>query len=197
MNQNTTNDTVKNYGLLIRASNPHPHGQIWAQQTIPVEPNKETSNYRKYFDNHKKTMLYDYISLALKDKERVVIENGNFLVLVPFWAIWTFETIIISRDSYENITGFNNSTIQDFAESLRVISQKYDKIFNISFPYSAGIHQAPTDGNPHPEWHFHMNLYPPLLRSETIKKHMVGYEMLCNPQRDITAEYAAEILKKL
>ena len=187
----------ENKGIVMGASNPHPHGQIWAQNSIPMEPMKEQLSFTRYFEVHKKTLLKDYLDLEIQQNERLVFENKNFIVVVPFWAVWPFETMIISRKSFQNILSFDDNAVSDYAEAMNVLSRKYDKVFNTSFPYSAGIHQAPTDGKLHPEWHFHMHFYPPLLRSATVKKFMVGYEMLANPQRDITAESAAEILKKL
>lgn len=185
----------ENKGSAMGASNPHPHGQIWAQHTIPMEPLKEQNNQKKYFETHKTTLLNDYVKLELDRNERIVYENENFVVLVPYWAIWPFETMIISKNMLSNILEFNDTTSTDFADAIKTLSTKYDNVFNVSFPYSAGIHQAPTDGRFHPEWHFHMHFYPPLLRSATIKKFMVGYEMLGNPQRDITAEKSTEILR--
>lgn len=187
----------ENKGTVMGASNPHPHGQIWAQHTIPMEPLKEQNNFLKYYEVHRSTILQDYIKIEIEKQERIVFENSNFIIVVPFWAVWPFETMIISKNHITNLLEFNEQTKTDFAESIKVISTKYDKIFNVSFPYSAGIHQSPTDGKLHKEWHLHMHFYPPLLRSATIKKFMVGYEMLANPQRDITAESAAELLRKL
>jgi len=118
-------------------------------------------------------------------------------VLVPFWAIWPYETLIISKRKVANITQLKHDEKKDFANALKVITTKYDNLFRTSFPYSAGIHQAPTDGKEHKEWHLHMHFYPPLLRSATIKKFMVGYEMLAEPQRDITPEQSAKVLSDL
>ena len=186
----------ENKGEIMGCSNPHPHGQIWAQESIPNEALKEQNNQFNYFIDKKKTLLNDYLNLEKQKRERIIFENEGFILLVPFWAIWPFETMIISKRSINNILRLNEEEIEDFAEILKMTTVKYDNIFNISFPYSAGIHQAPTDGKDHPEWHFHMHFYPPLLRSATIKKFMVGYEMLDEPQRDITPEKSAEILKK-
>jgi len=139
-------------------------------------------------------LLLDYLNIELVKRERLVYENNSFVLLVPFWAAWPFETIIIPKRSIQDITQFTEGEIEQFADILKVITVKYDNIFNISFPYSAGIHQAPTDGGEHKEWQLHMHFYPPLLRSASIKKFMVGYEMFANPQRDITPEKIAEIL---
>lgn len=186
----------ENKGEIMGCSNPHPHGQIWAQENIPNEAAKEQSKQLKYFIEKNTTLLSDYIKLEKEKAERVVYENESFILLVPFWAVWPFETMIISKRKINNILHLNENEVEQFAEILKLTTVKYDNIFNISFPYSAGIHQAPTDGLDHPEWHFHMHFYPPLLRSATIKKFMVGYEMLGEPQRDITPERSAEILKQ-
>ena len=186
----------ENKGEIMGCSNPHPHGQIWAQESIPNEPLKEQNNQLNYFKDKNKTLLNDYFNLEKQKQERIVFENESFILLVPFWAVWPFETMIISKRSVNNILQFIEKEVEEFAEILKITTVKYDNIFNVSFPYSAGIHQAPTDGAEHPEWHFHMHFYPPLLRSAAIKKFMVGYEMLGEPQRDITPERSAEILKQ-
>ncbi|MCX6122866.1 MAG: UDP-glucose--hexose-1-phosphate uridylyltransferase [Ignavibacteriales bacterium] len=187
----------ENKGSLMGNSNPHPHGQIWAQESIPMEPMKELKQFKSYYTKKKGSLLSDYLKLELKVKERIVYENGSFVVLVPFWAIWPYETIIISKRRISNILQLKNTEKKNFANALSVLTIKYDNLFKTSFPYSAGLHQAPTDGKDHAEWHFHMHFYPPLLRSASIKKFMVGYEMLAEPQRDITPEYSAGILKEL
>jgi len=187
----------ENKGEIMGCSNPHPHGQIWAQQTIPEEPKKELKQQSEYFKKHEQTLLADYLILELEKAERVVAENDYFVVLVPFWAFWPFETILISRRPFGGFTDMNESEKHALADILKKITIKYDNVFRISFPYSAGFHPAPTDGKDHPEWHFHMHFYPPLLRSATIKKFRVGYEMLGNPQRDITAEYSAGLLREM
>ena len=186
----------ENKGEIMGCSNPHPHGQIWAQETIPNEPAKEQFNQENYLKDKGTTLLCDYIQLEKEKKERIVFENESFVLLVPFWAIWPFETLIISKKIINNILQLNEKEVELFAEILKVTTIKYDNIFNTSFPYSAGIHQAPTDGLKHDEWHFHMHFYPPLLRSAIIKKFMVGYEMLAEPQRDITPETSAKILRQ-
>jgi len=133
----------------------------------------------------------------LKTGERIVFENEEFVVLVPFWAIWPYETMILPKRKIQHLLQFTADNVHFFAEAIKNITVRYDNLFKISFPYSSGIHQAPTDGLVHDEWQLHMHFYPPLLRSATIKKFMVGYEMLANPQRDITAETSAAILRKL
>ncbi len=186
----------ENKGEVMGCSNPHPHGQIWAQETIPEEPAKEFIQQNTYFNNNGQTLLGDYLNLELKEKARVVAENDDFVVLVPFWAFWPFETIVISRRPFGRFTDMKEAEKQSLADIILKITIRYDNIFNISFPYSAGFHPAPTDGEDHPEWHFHMHFYPPLLRSATVKKFRVGYEMLANPQRDITAEAATDLLRQ-
>ncbi|MFA8450711.1 MAG: UDP-glucose--hexose-1-phosphate uridylyltransferase [Bacteroidales bacterium] len=187
----------ENKGSVMGCSNPHPHGQIWASSSIPLESSKESVAQKKYYKKHEKTLLSDYLCKELEFGERVLIENDSFVALVPYWAIWPFETMIISKRSVPNILGLNDKEHYDFAKIYHDLTVLYDNLFEISFPYSAGIHQAPTDNKSHPEWHLHMHFYPPLLRSATVKKFMVGYEMLATPQRDITPEDAAKRLKSL
>jgi UDPglucose--hexose-1-phosphate uridylyltransferase len=178
-------------------SNPHPHGQIWAQDSLPLELYKETVQQKKYFEEKSRSLLGDYMQLELKQGDRIVLENEHFVVLVPFWAVWPYETMIVSKRHVQNITQLSDEERFAFASIMKKLTAKYDNLFNISFPYSAGIHQAPVNDGDHPEWHLHMHFYPPLLRSATVKKFMVGYEMLANPQRDITPEWAAEKLRSL
>jgi len=187
----------ENKGQIMGCSNPHPHGQIWAQQTIPDEPSKELHQQKEYMDKHDSCLLCDYLNLEADIEERIVVENEHFMVLVPFWATWPFETILVSKRHYGSFLDMNESEKDALAAIIQRITIKYDNMFNVSFPYSAGFHPTPTDGKEHPEWHFHMHFYPPLLRSATVKKFMVGYEMLGNPQRDITAELSAQRLRAL
>jgi UDPglucose--hexose-1-phosphate uridylyltransferase len=187
----------ENKGSMMGCSNPHPHCQVWAQRSLPVEVTKEDNQQSNYFSRHKKTLLSDYLREELRKKERLVIENSSFVALVPFWAVWPFETMIISRRTVPNIGELTNDEKNDLADIYKQLTIRYDNLFETSFPYSMGFHQAPTDGKDHPEWHLHMHFYPPLLRSATVKKFMVGYEMLANPQRDITAEQSAESLSSL
>ncbi|MEN8122671.1 MAG: UDP-glucose--hexose-1-phosphate uridylyltransferase [Bacteroidota bacterium] len=187
----------ENKGSAMGASNPHPHGQIWAENTVPDEPAKESIKQKEYFEKHGKSLLANYLQEEINKAERIVIENDDFAALVPFWAVWPYETIIISKRHFGDISQMTEKEKRSFAEIYKALTSKYDKLFNVSFPYSAGIHQSPTDGNTNEWWHFHMHFYPPLLRSATVKKFMVGYEMLGNPQRDITPETSARILKEL
>ncbi len=187
----------ENKGEIMGCSNPHPHGQIWSQSEVPMEIMKETERQKNYYAVHRESMLSAYLKLELKKNERVIFENEHFAVLVPFWAVWPYETMIISKRTVSSIKFFTNVEKQALAEAIKALTVKYDNLFETSFPYSAGMHQAPVNDGDHPEWHWHMHFYPPLLRSATVKKFMVGYEMLANPQRDITPEFAANRLKEL
>ena len=187
----------ENRGEMMGASNPHPHGQIWAQRSIPGEPAKELSRQREHFGRTGKTLLGDYLALELKRKERVITENEHFVALVPFWAVWPYESMIISRRPVQDLAMLTSEERDAFADMIRRVTVRYDNLFQVSFPYSSGIHQRPTDGKEYPEWHLHMHFFPPLLRSATVRKFMVGYEMLAEPQRDITPESSAGVLRQL
>ncbi len=187
----------ENKGAMMGNSNPHPHCQIWAQSSIPMEISKETKNFKKYFAQYKRSVLSDYLKLEINLGERIVYTNSSFVVVVPFWAVWPFETMIIPKRKIVNVLQLTSKEKKDFAIALKATTSKYDNMFQTSFPYSSGIHQAPTDGKEHKEWHMHMHFYPPLLRSASIKKFMVGYEMLAEPQRDLTPEQCAKILRDL
>ena len=187
----------ENKGSVMGCSNPHPHGQIWAQSSLPTQVKRTQDNLLKYFQKTEKSLLKDYLESELQKKERIIAENEHFVLLVPFWATWPYETMIISKRHFSSIAEITEEEIKSYAEMIQIITVKYDNLFKTSFPYSAGIHQAPTDGLDHEEWHFHMHFYPPLLRSATVKKFMVGYELLAEAQRDLTAEQSAEILRNL
>ncbi len=187
----------ENKGAVMGCSNPHPHGQIWSQSTLPNEVDKKDKHQKAYFDKNKTSLLGDYLQQELKAKERIIFENDDFVVLIPFWAVWPFEAMIAPKKVKKNILELSEVEAKNYAEAISVITKAYDKLFNTSFPYSSGIHQAPTNGEANEHWHFHMSFYPPLLRSATVKKFMVGYEMFGSPQRDITAEIAAKRLKDL
>jgi UDPglucose--hexose-1-phosphate uridylyltransferase len=178
-------------------SNPHPHCQIWAQESIPMEIQKELKQFKAYSSRKKHGLLADYLKLECRLQDRLIFENSSFVVLVPYWAVWPYETMIIPKRRISTILQLKSSERKDFAGAMKTITVKYDNLFKTSFPYSAGLHQAPTDGHQHTEWHFHMHFYPPLLRSAQIKKFLVGYEMLAEPQRDITPEESARILQQL
>ena len=187
----------ENKGAVMGCSNPHPHGQIWSQSTLPNEIEKKDNQQRNYFAKKNSSLLDDYLQQELAVKERIIFENDDFVVLTPFWAIWPFEAMIAPKKQFKDITMLSNSESLAFAEAISVLTKTYDKLFECSFPYSSGIHQAPTNGEENNHWHFHMSFYPPLLRSATVKKFMVGYEMFGTPQRDITAEQAAKRLRDL
>jgi UDPglucose--hexose-1-phosphate uridylyltransferase len=187
----------ENRGKMMGASNPHPHGQIWASATVPNEPQKEQHSQARYQQEHGSCLLCDYVALEREAADRVVCENDDFLVVVPFWAIWPYEALLLTKRHVRDLTDFTSSERDALAEILKRITTRYDNLFEVAFPYSMGFHQAPTDGKAHPEWHFHAHFYPPLLRSATVRKFMVGYEMLASPQRDITPESAAAQLRKL
>ena len=187
----------ENKGEIMGCSNPHPHGQIWSQNSIPVEVVKETRQQKQHWDTTGKSLLSDYLAVELEEQKRIVYQNEHFVVLVPFWAIWPYEALVVSRWHVINIVEFTDEEKMALADALKQLTTRYDNLFETSFPYSAGMHQAPVNDGEHPEWHWHMHFYPPLLRSATVKKFMVGYEMLANAQRDITPEYAAERLRSL
>lgn len=184
----------ENRGALMGASNPHPHCQIWANATLPDQPSKEQDSFKEYLDAKKSCLLCDYLKIELERDERVICQNGAFAVLVPFWAVWPFETLLLSKRHFGAISDFAGEERRQLSDILKRMTTRYDNLFEISFPYSMGFHQRPTDGDPHAEWHFHAHYYPPLLRSATVRKFMVGYEMLATPQRDITPESAARKL---
>jgi UDPglucose--hexose-1-phosphate uridylyltransferase len=187
----------ENRGALMGASNPHPHCQIWANASVPDLPAKELTAFREYHAAKKSCPLCDYLRLELERRERVICENDGFAVLTPFWAVWPFETLLVSKRHFASMEEFESGEPEFFADILRRITIRYDNLFQTSFPYSMGFHQRPTDARDYPEWHFHGHYFPPLLRSATVQKFMVGYELLDNPQRDITAESAAQRLKEL
>ncbi|WP_268123090.1 UDP-glucose--hexose-1-phosphate uridylyltransferase [Roseivirga pacifica] len=187
----------ENKGEIMGCSNPHPHGQIWATSNIPDEPFKENKAQKAYYAEHGRTLLGDYLKQELAAGERIVLENEHFVALVPYWAVWPYETMLISKRAVQHIGQLSDEEVASYADIMKRLTVKYDNLFETSFPYSSGIHQAPTDGESHPEWHLHMHFYPPLLRSATVKKFMVGFEMMANPQRDITAEYSAKVLREL
>ncbi|MFI7600331.1 UDP-glucose--hexose-1-phosphate uridylyltransferase [Actinoplanes sp. NPDC049681] len=183
----------ENRGAMMGASNPHPHGQIWAEERLPNEAVKESARQRA----HDGCLLCDYLAAELADGERLVASNDEFVALVPFWAVWPFETLVLPRSHAGSLPGLTEPARDGLADILGRLTRRYDRLFGVTFPYSMGLHQTPTDGAEHPEWHLHGHFYPPLLRSATIRKFMVGYELLAGPQRDITPEKAAEQLREL
>ena len=187
----------ENKGAIMGCSNPHPHGQIWSQSSLPNEILKKDKQQLDYFKKNQKTLLSDYLKQELKLNERIIFENRAFVVLTPFWAIWPYEVMIVPKYPEKDILLMSDDATLLFSEAISVLTKIYDKLFNTSFPYSSGIHQAPCDGERNEHWHWHMSFYPPLLRSASVKKFMVGYELFATPQRDITPESAAKTLKNL
>lgn len=185
----------ENKGEMMGCSNPHPHGQIWSTLRMPREIDKEISAQRDYTNAHGVTLLADYLAEEQRRQERMVYANEHWTVLVPFWAIWPFEILLVSNRPARSLTDLNDAERDALADAIHHLTVRYDNLFRTSFPYSMGFHQQPTDGAAYPYWHLHAHYYPPLLRSATIKKFMVGYEMLGTPQRDITAEQAAARLR--
>jgi UDPglucose--hexose-1-phosphate uridylyltransferase len=187
----------ENRGTMMGASNPHPHCQIWATAHLPNQAIREQAALSEYSTKQHSCMLCDYLRLEQDSRLRLICENDAFAVLVPFWAMWPFETLLISKRHMESMADLNNNERALLGDILKQITTRYDNLFLVSFPYSMGFHQCPTDGQSHDEWHLHAHFYPPLLRSATIQKFMVGYEMLGTPQRDITPEAAAERLRQV
>src|SRR5215213_603148 len=187
----------ENRGEMMGSSNPHPHGQIWASESIPNEPSKEIVSQAAYFEKNGGCLLCDYLKLELEKQERIVIENESFVAVVPFWAIYPFEVMIIGKNHRGAIDEFNEPEKAAFADVLKRLTTRYDNLFLTPFPYSMGFHQKPTDGKNYDFLHFHAHFYPPLLRSATIRKFLVGFELLGSPQRDITPESAAASLRNL
>lgn len=187
----------ENRGAMMGASNPHPHCQIWATAHLPNQAMREQAALGEYVAKHGSCLLCDYLHLETELAQRVVCENDSFAVVVPFWAVWPFETLLISKRHLESIADLESEERNSLGEILKQVTTRYDNLFEVSFPYSMGFHQRPTDGEGHPESHLHAHFYPPLLRSATIQKFMVGFEMLGTPQRDITPEAASDRLRSL
>jgi UDPglucose--hexose-1-phosphate uridylyltransferase len=185
----------ENRGAMMGASNPHPHCQIWSSHGLPNEVAKEQAAQFAWYDSRGGCLLCEYAKLELSDCERLVDVNDHFLTVVPFWAVWPFETMVIPTRHLSAIDRLSDAERDALADILKRTTARYDRLFQVSFPYSAGFHQRPTDGAAHDEWHMHLHFYPPLLRSATVRKFLVGYEMLATPQRDITPEAAAERLR--
>jgi len=187
----------ENRGEMMGCSNPHPHGQIWATETIPDELALEIASQGSYFRRHGRSMLQDYECWEIEKRERLVCSNEQFTAVVPFWAIWPFEVLLISRRCVASLLELTENERASLSDILRQITLRYDNLFRTPFPYTMGFHQQPTDGRSYPGFHLHAHFYPPLLRSATIRKFMVGYELLAMPQRDISPESAASQLRAL
>jgi UDPglucose--hexose-1-phosphate uridylyltransferase len=188
----------ENKGAAMGCSNPHPHGQIWTTTGLPEEPAEELTQLKKYRCEHGKSMLSDYVKLEMEKGERVVFQNAGFLVVCPWWATWPFEVLVIAKEHRRSLVDLSPSERLDFAEAISEVTRRYDNLFETSFPYSSGIHQAPLEGTEEEidASHLHMHFYPPLLRSASVRKFLVGYELMAEPQRDITPEQAARRLRE-
>jgi UDPglucose--hexose-1-phosphate uridylyltransferase len=189
----------ENKGAIMGSSNPHPHGQIWALDDLPNEPAKEDKQQKEYFTEHKTPLLLDYLNAELEDKSRVAVENNDWAAVVPFWAVWPFEILLLPKKHIPRLPDVNLKERVSLAKILKTLLTLYDNLFETSFPYSMGWHGAPFSDNSQytPYWQLHAHFYPPLLRSATVKKFLVGFEMLAEAQRDLTAERAAERLRSL
>lgn len=187
----------ENRGAMMGASNPHPHGQVWATERLPNEPAKEAARQAAYFARHGRPLLADYLALEERAGERIVCANDEWVALVPFWAIWPFETLVAPRRPAATLAELDEAGRNGLADILKHLTTRYDNLFETPFPYSMGWHQRPCDGGEYPGWLLHAHFYPPLLRSATVRKFMVGFEMLAEPQRDIPAEAAAARLRSL
>jgi UDPglucose--hexose-1-phosphate uridylyltransferase len=186
----------ENRGEMMGASNPHPHGQIWATEHIPNEPLAELNSQRAYFAEHAEPLLAAYLRMEMDARERVVLENECWVALVPFWAVWPFETMLLPQRAIQGFADFTDKEREGLTAILQTLTAGYNRVFDVPFPYSMGFHPAPCDGEDHAEWVLHAHFFPPLLRSATVRKFMVGFELLGSPQRDITAEIAAAMLRK-
>lgn len=203
---NQTNELGKKYiwvqifenrGAMMGCSNPHPHCQIWSSSFFPNEPKVKGENQRIYFEKYGRPMLMDYVEREQQKQERIVCENEEWVVVVPYWAIWPFETMVLPKRHILRFSDFDEKQKHFLAELMRVLVAKYDNLFQCSFPYSMGWHGAPTGSylnSDQRHWTFHGIYLPPLLRSATVKKFIVGYELLAQSQRDLSAEKAAAML---
>ena len=187
----------ENRGAMMGCSNPHPHAQVWATSELPTEPAKELESQARYLQQHGRSLLMDYLTAELDDGSRVIQENEHFVAVVPYWAVWPYEALILARRRVAAPDELSGDEIASLGQTLRVVLASYDKLFGVAAPYSMGLHSRPSDGERHPEWQFHIHIYPPLLRSATVRKHLVGFEMLGMPQRDLTPEVAAQTLREV
>lgn len=187
----------ENKGAIMGCSNPHPHGQIWATHGIPSEIAREDERQRAYFEREGRTLLGDYLRLEQEKRERIVCENEHWTALVPWWAKWPYETMLVSRRAVPDLPSLESAERLALADIMKRLGCRYDNLFGISFPYTMGFHQAPFVAESREHWHLHAHYYPPLLRSATVQKFMVGFEMLAMPQRDLTPEFAARTLREL
>jgi len=187
----------ENKGAMMGCSNPHPHGQVWAQQHLPSDPAKKLTQLGEYYSTYSRPLLLDYARQEVEKQERVVCQNNHWVVVVPYWAAWPFETLLLPLFDVQSLDSISDQQTESLAEIIGEITTRYDNLFETSFPYSMGWHSAPFDNQAHPEWTLHAHFFPPLLRSASVRKFMVGYEMMAEAQRDLTPEQAADRLKAL
>lgn len=191
----------ENKGAVMGCSNPHPHCQIWACDFLPVEIDKENTSQRKFYEKHNgKVLLVEYLKRELAVNERVICQNDSWAVLVPYWAVWPFETMILPKRHVTRLDELTREEVTSLAQIMKQILVKYDNLFECDFPYSMGFHFAPSGRHLYERmehWQLHLSYLPPLLRSASVKKFLVGFEMLAQPQRDLTPEKAATMLKEL
>ena len=187
----------ENKGAMMGCSNPHPHGQVWAQQHLPSDPAKKLTQLGEYYSAYSRPLLLDYARQEVEKQERVVCQNNHWVVVVPYWAAWPFETLLLPLFDVQSLDSISDQQTESLAEIIGEITTRYDNLFETSFPYSMGWHSAPFDNQAHPEWTLHAHFFPPLLRSASVRKFMVGYEMMAEAQRDLTPEQAADRLKAL
>lgn len=185
----------ENRGEMMGASNPHPHGQIWSTTILPDEVHRERTEQRSYYERHQRPLLQDYLQSELQSGTRVLHQNDHWVALIPYWAVWPFELLLLPRRPLSAFADLSPPEEGSLADALREITATYDRVFEVPFPYSMGWHPRPSDGHPNPEWVLHAHFYPPLLRSATVRKFQVGFEMLGMSQRDLTPEIAAERLR--
>lgn len=187
----------ENKGAMMGCSNPHPHGQVWAQQHLPSDPAKKLTQLGEYYSTYSRPLLLDYARQEVEKQERVVCQNNHWVVVVPYWAAWPFETLLLPLFDVQSLDSISDQQTESLAEIIGEITTRYDNLFETSFPYSMGWHSAPFDNQAHPEWTLHAHFFPPLLRSASVRKFMVGYEMMAEAQRDLTPEQASDRLKAL
>jgi UDPglucose--hexose-1-phosphate uridylyltransferase len=185
----------ENKGALMGCSNPHPHAQLWATGHVPTTPARLLATQSAYAERTGRDLLGDYLAQELRMGERIIVDNDHFVALVPFWAVWPFEALVLPRRPARDLASLDDEERDGLADLLHRLTVRYDNLFQCEFPYSMGLAQQPTDGGDHPGWRFHTTFYPPLLRSATIRKFLVGYELAAEPQRDLSAEDAAERLR--
>jgi UDPglucose--hexose-1-phosphate uridylyltransferase len=187
----------ENKGALMGCSQPHPHGQIWATDHLPNEARTEDDHQRAYFAAHGRPMLLDVAEKEIQWGERVVVLTRHWVAMVPYWATWPFETLLLPRFAVQQMPQLTLEQREDLALAIKQLTSRYDNLFQCSFPYSMGWHGAPFDGLDTAPWQLHAHFYPPLLRSAFVRKFMVGFEMLAEAQRDLTPEQAAQRLRGL